>query len=95
LRDVICLHIFPGIVGAVSAADLLAASLTGKLVSIGRGGGKNLRRSKTPWFLAVTALAILVLVAIDVQHRLGMSAEVLQPANSLIATVLPMVTRRN
>jgi hypothetical protein len=66
------LDIFPDIVGAVSAADLLAASLTGKLVSIQRG-----REKLTPvqtlgsLALAVTGLGILVPVAIDVQHRLG------------------------
>jgi hypothetical protein len=50
LREVICLDFFLDIVGAVFAADPAAASLTEKFVSIGRGGGEKLRRSKTPWF---------------------------------------------
>jgi hypothetical protein len=37
-REVICLDFFLDIVGAVFAADLVAASLTGKFISIGRGG---------------------------------------------------------
>jgi len=70
---VICLDFFPDIVGAVSAADLLAASLTGKLVSIGRGEGKitPVQNPLVRLALAVTGLGILVLLAIDVQHRLG------------------------
>jgi hypothetical protein len=71
---VIGLHIFPDIVGAVSAADLLAAALTGKLVSIGPGGREKLTPVQNPLVrlaLAVTGLGILVLVAIDVRHRLG------------------------
>ena len=66
----ICLDFFLDMVGAVFAADLVAASLTGKFIPIGRGGGK----SKNPLVrlaLAVTALGILVLVAIAVQHKLG------------------------
>jgi hypothetical protein len=43
------LDFFPeDIVGAVFAADLVAAALTGKFIPIGCGGGKALRRSKTP-----------------------------------------------
>jgi len=45
-------------VGAVFAADPVAASLTEKFFSIGRGGGEKLRRSNT-------GLGILVLVAIN------------------------------
>ena len=60
---------FLDIVGAVFAADLVAASLTGKM-----WGRKKLRRSKTPLIrlaLAVIGLGILVLAAIDVQPNLG------------------------
>ena len=38
-----CLDFFPDIVGAVPAADLVAASRTGKFIPIGRGGGKSPR----------------------------------------------------
>ena len=62
----ICLDFFLDIVGAVSAADPVAASLTEKFFSIGRGGGEKLRRSNT-------GLGILVLVAIDLQRKLGRS----------------------
>jgi len=61
-------------VGAVFAADLVAASLTGKFIPIGRGGGKSITPVQNPLVrlaLAVTGLGILVLVAIDVQHKLG------------------------
>jgi hypothetical protein len=69
---VICSDFFPDIVGAVSAADLLAASLTGKLVSIGRGGKITpVQNPLVRLALAVTGMGILVLLAIDAQHRLG------------------------
>jgi hypothetical protein len=58
----------------VFAADLVAASLTGKFIPIGRGGREKITPVQNPLVrlaLAVTGLGILVLVAIDVQHKLG------------------------
>lgn len=76
----IFLDIFPDIVGAVSAADLLAASLTGNCSRLDVGEGKTYAGANplVRLALAVTGLGILVLVAIALQHRLGRWAEVLQ-----------------
>jgi hypothetical protein len=61
-------------VGAVFAADLVAASLTGKFIPIGRGGGKSTTPVENPLIrlaLAVLGLGILVLAAIDVPYKPG------------------------
>ena len=65
---------FLDIVGVVFAADLVAASLTGKLVSLGPDGREKPTPVQNPLVrlaLAATGLGILVLAVIDLQHKLG------------------------
>jgi hypothetical protein len=62
-----CLDFFPDIVGAVPAADLVAASLTGW----GREKHYAVQNPLIRLALALITLGILVLVAIAAQHKLG------------------------
>jgi hypothetical protein len=62
------------VMGTVFAADLVAASLTGRFISVGRGGGKNITIVKRPLVrvaLAVVALCIVFFVVIDLRRKFG------------------------
>jgi hypothetical protein len=62
------------LIATVLAADLLGASITGRFVSVGRGGGKNVSHVKRPLIrtaLAVAAVFIAFFVAWDIRRKLG------------------------
>ena len=56
------------VIGFVLASDLLAASITGKFVSIGRGGGKATIPIKSFRLKLVLFLAACCLVGVGVWH---------------------------
>ena len=56
------------VIGFVLASDLLAASITGKFVSIGRGGGKATIPIKSFRLKLVLFLAACCLVGLGVWH---------------------------
>ncbi len=65
---------FVDLIATVFAGDLLAASITGRFVSVGRGGGKNVSHVKRPFIrtaLAVAAVWIAFFVAWDIRRKLG------------------------
>jgi len=56
------------VIGFVLASDLLAASITGKFVSIGRGGGKASTPIKSFRLKLVLFLTTCCLVGVGVWH---------------------------
>ena len=56
------------VIGFVLASDLLATSITGKFVSVGRGGGKSSTPIKSFRLRLVLFLAAYCLVSVGVWH---------------------------
>jgi len=62
------------LIATLVASDLLAASITGRFVSVGRGSGKNVTHVKRPFIrvaLAAAAACIVFFVVWDVRRKLG------------------------